>query len=50
MTDLTNRGALVIGGSRGIGKAVAPALAEAGVAVAVNHRERGEEVLLSPMP
>jgi 3-oxoacyl-[acyl-carrier protein] reductase len=32
----------VTGGSRGIGRAVALALAKAGAAVAVNYRERGE--------
>jgi NAD(P)-dependent dehydrogenase (short-subunit alcohol dehydrogenase family) len=43
MADLTHHVALVTGGSRGIGKAIALALAEAGVAVAVNYRERGDE-------
>lgn len=35
--------ALVTGGSRGIGKSICLALAEAGAAVAVNFRERGNE-------
>ena len=43
MSDLGNRVALVTGGSRGIGKAIASALAHAGASVAVNYRERGEE-------
>ena len=43
MPELNKRVALVTGGSRGIGKAIALALAKAGAAVAVNYRERGEE-------
>jgi 3-oxoacyl-[acyl-carrier protein] reductase len=41
--DLNGRIALVTGGSRGIGAAVAMALADAGAAVAVNYRERGTQ-------
>ena len=43
MPDLNDRLALVTGGSRGIGKSIALALADAGAAVAVNYRERSDE-------
>jgi 3-oxoacyl-[acyl-carrier protein] reductase len=42
MNDLTNRVALVTGGSRGIGAGIAVAFARAGVDVAVNYRERAD--------
>ena len=42
MKDLKNRIALVTGGSRGIGAAVAIALANAGADIAVNYRERAD--------
>ncbi len=42
-TGLRGHTALVTGGSRGIGAAVATALAEAGAGVAINYRERADE-------
>ncbi len=41
--SLSDRIALVTGGSRGIGASISRALAEAGAAVAINYRERASD-------
>jgi 3-oxoacyl-[acyl-carrier protein] reductase len=43
MGELDGRTALVTGGNRGIGEAIAVALARAGAAVAIDYRQRGED-------
>lgn len=43
--SLTGKVALVTGGSRGIGRAIAIALTRAGVDIAVNYRERGDDAV-----
>ena len=49
MSELRGKVALVTGASRGIGRAIAVALAQAGVEVAVNYLTRHNASVLAPV-